>query len=493
MTSFLAFFYQKRIETEYTNRVVSTAKVINSILDPQIIDRYLLTLEKDEEYYQILERLRKIQKDTGVTFIVVSKIMDNYQIFAFDSDEDEEGQFDLGEIYFFTEKDYNTPVLQQFLDGGYVDPYINLTEWGWLKKAAEPIFREDGSIAAYATVSIYIDEILHERFLAYALMGVTVILISFISVAVNLSVIQKFVIIPVKILLRGVSAYRPGVVLPENSLKLKPFIKTGDEFEILERSMISAQVRIESTIADLRKAEEQTLLMENLNRTKSEFYGNISHHMKTPLTIIATDIQLAEQFTNEGNIEGAKELMREAWQETMQMANLVTEAIILARGQEVSKPMECFDFGAVIKTTLAVFEPLMKKQDNVLKSDIENLPPIRGNADMLAGALVNLLSNANEYTKGGIINVQWAEDPGTDDKKYILTVRDNGCGITPEILSSVFERGVTGGSGTGLGLGIVKSVMELHGGEVTIASEIGKGTVVNMVFRMGGYYPFEGS
>ena len=106
--------------------------------------------------------------------------------------------------------------------------------------------------------------------------------------------------------------------------------------------------------AERRLSEEKTLL-ESLNRTKSEFFGNISHEMKTPLTIIATDIQLAEQFLNDGNIDGAKELMREAWQETMQTADLVTDALVLSRGQEVIKPMGDFNFGVIIEATLTVF------------------------------------------------------------------------------------------------------------------------------------------
>ena len=228
--------------------------------------------------------------------------------------------------------------------------------------------------------------------------------------------------------------------------------------------------------ADL--AHKEKLLLESLNRTKSEFYGNISHEMKTPLTIIATDIQLAEQFVNDGNLENAKELMREAWQETMQTANLVTDALAFSRGQETAKPMERIDYGEVVKTTLAVTLPLIKKQGNKLEQDIMKLPQIRGNTDMLAGALVNLLSNANRYTENGVISVRWV----IENERCCLTVRDNGTGIPPEILPRVFERGVTDGSGTGLGLAIVKSVMELHGGDVSIESELGKGTAVTLIF-----------
>jgi signal transduction histidine kinase len=226
-----------------------------------------------------------------------------------------------------------------------------------------------------------------------------------------------------------------------------------------------------------RLAEEKTLL-ESLHRTKSEFFGNISHEMKTPLTVIVTDMELAEQFINEGKLDEAKELIREASHKGMQMADIVTDALAFARGQETAKPMEKIDYGAVFVSTLAIFEPLIIKHGNTLKQDIAKLPPIIGNANRLADTLINLLFNANRHTDGGIVHVQWKENNG----KYTLTVSDTGSGIPPELLPRVFERGVTGGSGTGLGLALVKSVVEAHGGEVAIDSKVGEGTTVTLVF-----------
>jgi signal transduction histidine kinase len=222
----------------------------------------------------------------------------------------------------------------------------------------------------------------------------------------------------------------------------------------------------------------EKVLLESLNRTKSEFFSNINHEMKTPLTIIATDIQLAENLADSGSLEAAKSLMQEAWWETMRLANQVNDTLIFSRDHEVSRPMELFDFSKVIEDALAVFEPLIKKQGNTLEKDIAKLPPIKGNADMLAGALVNLLSNANRHTEDGVISIQWAMVNGQNQ----LSLADNGSGITPEILPRVFERGVSSGNGTGLGLNMVKTVMDLHGAEVAIQSEVGRGTQVTLRF-----------
>ena len=224
-------------------------------------------------------------------------------------------------------------------------------------------------------------------------------------------------------------------------------------------------------------------LLENEDAVRTqnwlrEMVGHISHEMKTPLTVIATDIQLAEKFIDNGNISGAKELMREAWLQTMQTANLVTDSLSFSRSREVLKPMARFNSGAIIDTTLIIFEPLFKKHGNVIVRDIIKPAPMYGNADMLSVALVNLLSNANRHTNGGVINVGWT----ACGEYYRLTVQDNGSGISADILPRVFERGVSGGKSTGLGLAIVKNVAELHGGKVSIESEAGKGTTVKLTF-----------
>jgi signal transduction histidine kinase len=247
--------------------------------------------------------------------------------------------------------------------------------------------------------------------------------------------------------------------------------------------LLSQCVILSVSYAEAKKREEELVeekaLLKSLNRTKSVFYSNVNHEMKTPLTIIATNIQVAEQFIDQTNISGAKELMRDAWQETMKMAGVVTDALEFARSQETAKPMGLFDFGEVISSTLLVFGPLVNKNGNVLIKDINALPQINGNANMLADALINLLYNANSHTKDGVISVKWKKE----NDSLILSVSDTGSGISPELLPHVFERGVTDGEGTGLGLSIVKSVMERHGSDVLIESEIGKGTKATLVFK----------
>jgi len=228
-----------------------------------------------------------------------------------------------------------------------------------------------------------------------------------------------------------------------------------------------------------RKIEEQRKQLDELYRTKNEFFALMSHEMKTPLTVIATDIQLAESNIEE-NKEEAKILMRDAWQETMRLADQVTGTLAFTRSQQLSKEMSMIDFGSVIEITLKIYETLLKKQGNVLSMNIEKLPAVYGNTDMLTSMLINILANANRHTKNGNISVKWSSV--RDDKRYCLEISDNGEGIPADLIPHVFERGVSGTNSSGLGLAIVKSIMELHKGEVTLTSEVGKGTTVRLFF-----------
>ena len=232
--------------------------------------------------------------------------------------------------------------------------------------------------------------------------------------------------------------------------------------------------------SETRKREselvESNALLENLSRVKSEFFSNISHEIKTPLTVIATDIALTQKYLQRGEINEALELLDNAHSEVMYTANFVADALRFSRNQETVRTAEWFDFGAVIETTVAVFGPFAQLRGNkLIVEQIDAVPlDIYGNADALGSAMVNLLTNANNHTQNGTISISRA----VSDSCAVISVRDNGTGIAPEMLPHVFERGVTDGGGTGLGLPIVKSIMQQYGGEVSIESKCGKGTVV---------------
>lgn len=230
-----------------------------------------------------------------------------------------------------------------------------------------------------------------------------------------------------------------------------------------------------------RELSESNALLESLSRVKSEFFSNISHEIKTPLTVIATDIALAGKYVRRGESAEAIKLLDDATAEVMRTASFVTDALRFARDQEKADGMEVFDFGAMLKDTLAVFTPFARLNGNALTLDMDGNHTagagaftIYGSADLLGSAVVNLLTNTNNHTKNGHIRV--AVEVITSELR--VSIQDNGTGIPPGLLPHVFERGATDGGGTGLGLAIVKSIISQHDGHIAIDSVYGEGTTV---------------
>ena len=260
---FLFHIFQNRIEGEYSKRAVALSGFVAQTLPGETIDFYMETLEKDDEYDRILDRLRIMQHQFGVTYIVVTVYDNRGDIYIFDTDEDESGQMGLGEFYLYDENSYSEDLLLRLSRGEKADPYTHDTAWGRLLTASEPIYRKDGSTAGYASVSILMDTVLRERRIMFSVLGFVILLVFILSVIANLYIIQKFVIFPVKTLVNDVTEYHPGVTLSEKIVRtvLEPKLNAGNEFDVLEHSVIKMQSRIESTMKKLVQAEELTKLM----------------------------------------------------------------------------------------------------------------------------------------------------------------------------------------------------------------------------------------
>jgi signal transduction histidine kinase len=137
--------------------------------------------------------------------------------------------------------------------------------------------------------------------------------------------------------------------------------------------------------------------------------------------------------------------------------------------------MEPLDFAALLDAGAGAFRALLKKDGNSLVLRIpDGLPLLTGNRDMLKQVVNNLIFNAGKHTRGGEITVSLEQDGDS----LVAAVADTGEGIDPDILPRIFERGVSGDGATGYGLSICKTIVEMHGGEIHIESDPGKGTTV---------------
>ncbi len=209
-------------------------------------------------------------------------------------------------------------------------------------------------------------------------------------------------------------------------------------------------------------------LLDRLNRMKTQFMANISHEMKTPLTVMSVHAQLSKALLSSGaDKEEIVQSLDTISQESKRLARMVGGVLDLMSMQESESDMEKLAIGTSLRHAAEAYRAMFEKKGNALILNIpESLPTVYGNADALTQVVLNVFANANHYTSNGQITVSAEAVNGN----IRVTVRDTGKGIPLDILPHVFERHVAEkeNGGTGLGLAICKSIIERHNGSISI-------------------------
>ena len=226
------------------------------------------------------------------------------------------------------------------------------------------------------------------------------------------------------------------------------------------------------------RAEQDAGNLKKLNALKTDFLMNISHEMKTPLTVMSVNAQMAMMDLQNGAEAEAvcDDLMmidREAHRLSQLVNNLLGLAVEQTAHDVAYKPL---DISVVLTQTVMIYKVLFDKKGNRLHLHIEeDLPQIMGNADELQQVIINLLQNANTATKNGDIAVSAV----LADEAVSVLVQDNGIGMSKEFSRHAFDRFISGGADSpGLGLSICKQIIQEHGGTISIRSKPDVGTVV---------------
>jgi signal transduction histidine kinase len=232
-----------------------------------------------------------------------------------------------------------------------------------------------------------------------------------------------------------------------------------------------------------RIADERAAAMEEASRRKDEFIAMLAHELRNPLAPIVNSVELLQMNQTAAGPEVLQTLEIIARQ-TQLMTCLVDDLLDLARiaqGRfELRK--EPLSLEAILDQALQASEPLIKEREHLLTVDVP-AEPLHLEADpaRLTQIVVNLLNNAAKYTeRGGEIFLSVRREK----REAVIQVRDNGVGIPPEMLSRVFDMFVQaqGSShhsqgGLGIGLTLVKRLVELHGGTIVCRSAgLGKGS-----------------
>jgi signal transduction histidine kinase len=242
-----------------------------------------------------------------------------------------------------------------------------------------------------------------------------------------------------------------------------PLPGTGDEIEQLGQSLNDAFGRLQGLL------ERQT-----------RFTADAAHELRTPLAIIRTNAEVAGRGS--ADLAAHREAMAGVLEGAQRLASILEALLVLARvdrGQLATQPV---DLAELARATLADVAPAA--QDLTLTGAVPDSLIVPGDPDQLGIALRNLLDNAVRYTPaGGTVSLHLEARDGD----VVLEITDTGPGIPPEDLPRIFDRFTRvdpardrASGGVGLGLSIVRAVVDMHGGRIDVASEPGAGTTVTV-------------
>lgn len=247
-------------------------------------------------------------------------------------------------------------------------------------------------------------------------------------------------------------------------------------------------------ITEEKKMEEQKNELEkaiHLESIKNEFFANISHEFKTPLNIILGSMQLLNQNIQNDNItiDKLKRCSGTIKQNSYRLLRLVNNLIDMSRIDTGYYELQLSNNNIVSiieDITLSVVHYVENKNISLIFDTEVEEEFIACDPDKIERIMLNLLSNAIKYTDvGGTISV----DLKSDNKNIIVCVKDNGAGMPNNKLDIIFDRfGQVNSSltkkceGSGIGLSLVKSLIEMHGGSIDVRSEVGKGS--EFIFKL---------
>lgn len=219
-----------------------------------------------------------------------------------------------------------------------------------------------------------------------------------------------------------------------------------------------------------------------LERTRRELVANVSHELKTPVAAIRGLLELMEDDSMP--VEDRREFVRLMSAESARLQRLVEEQLQLARLDSGGLPLERqpMDLAATIRAAARPRVLLAQREGVTLRIEAASPVPMEGDPDRLEQVLLILLDNAARHTPaGGTITVA-AHVQGGD---ALMSVSDTGEGIAPDAIDSVFDRFYRADAsrervdqqGAGLGLAIARGIVRAHGGDITVRSEPGRGSV----------------
>jgi len=260
-----------------------------------------------------------------------------------------------------------------------------------------------------------------------------------------------------------------------NNLRQRlPVRGAGDELDEVANAFNDTLARVEDAVGEMR-----------------QFSTALAHELRTPIAALRGEIELTAM--RPGTTQDQRETAASQLEELDRLKKLIDQLLTLARAESGQIPLarDRVELAPLVEEVVEQLEPVAQARELTLTAEVAAHPAVVGDASWIERLLLNLLDNAFKFTPaGGTVTVRLSEAAG----RAVLEVHDTGIGMTPDVLSHVFERfyrgdpaRAAGGFGVGLGLSLVKWIVDRHNGEVTAAGAPGAGARFTVTLEAVGH------
>ena len=315
--------------------------------------------------------------------------------------------------------------------------------------------------------------------------GIISIIVIIVGLFISTSISKR--ILKLKYAANEISKGNFDVDIREISARNDEIAELSSQFNIMKQYIVSTNTHLNRLVKErtreLEIANEQLKMQDKMQR---EFINIASHEMKTPIQAILSYSQLLQMYP-----ERQKEFTQAINRNSLRLQRLSNDILDVAKIESRSLKLnkEIFDLNEVISNIIEDHKSIIAKENyrvKLLFYPSKETLVVEADKERIVGVISNLLSNAIKFTKEGQIFVSTEKREDNNNNYALVTVKDTGDGIDPEILPKIFSKFITKSfEGIGLGLYISKYILEAHSGKILAENNIdGKGATFSFTLPL---------